>query len=82
MPDKSEEITFTIENKRMHQRCGTPTFAPASTHGTFREDDRSEKTIKFPGKSSEGGGTRTHDQLIKSQLLYRLSYALIPTKSG
>jgi hypothetical protein len=31
---------------------------------------------------NEGGGTRTHDQLIKSQLLYRLSYALVPTKSG
>ena len=27
-------------------------------------------------EESEGGGTRTHDQRIKSPLLYRLSYAL------
>ena len=33
--------------------------------------------LSFPSKNmSEGGGTRTHDQRIKSPLLYRLSYAL------
>jgi hypothetical protein len=32
----------------------------------------------YPGsrrKSNEGGGIRTHDQRIKSPLLYQLSYA-------
>ncbi len=30
----------------------------------------------FAAFIGERGGTRTHDLLIKSQLLYRLSYAL------
>jgi hypothetical protein len=38
---------------------------------------KSLESLDFPGKRlSEGGGTRTHDQRIKSPLLYRLSYAL------
>ena len=32
--------------------------------------------ISEGGWDGERGGTRTHDLLIKSQLLYRLSYAL------
>ncbi len=37
----------------------------------------------FPRKNtSEGGGTRTHDQRIKSPLLYRLSYALAAVIAG
>ncbi len=30
----------------------------------------------------ERGGARTHDPLIKSQVLYRLSYALAPQAAG
>ena len=51
---------------------------------------RAVRTVKAYWESplcerSEGGGTRTHDQRIKSPLLYRLSYALgaaITAKKG
>ncbi len=33
------------------------------------------------GASGERGGTRTHDHMIKSHVLYQLSYALEPTWS-
>jgi hypothetical protein len=35
------------------------------------------KTPVFAGVFGERAGTRTRDLLIKSQLLYRLSYALV-----
>ena len=33
-------------------------------------------SLILQGYDGERGGTRTHDPLIKSQMLYRLSYAL------
>ena len=30
------------------------------------------------GADSDPGGTRTHDSLIKSQVLYQLSYEVLP----
>src|SRR5262249_17003317 len=35
-----------------------------------------QQVIAISGLSGERGGTRTHDPLIKSQVLYHLSYAL------
>ena len=46
-----------------------PTIAVAAFH-----DHAHNESLGF--FSSEGGGTRTHGQRIKSPLLYRLSYAL------
>ena len=43
---------------------------PKETAPTF-----ASKSLRLFG---ERGGTRTHDPLIKSQMLYRLSYALLP----
>jgi hypothetical protein len=38
--------------------------------------------VQARGVINEGGGTRTHDQRIKSPLLYRLSYAFVPSREG
>jgi hypothetical protein len=35
-----------------------------------------EETVVTKGFIGERGGTRTHDPMIKSHVLYRLSYAL------
>ena len=39
-----------------------------------------EKTTVVQGFLGERAGTRTRDLLIKSQLLYRLSYALVTVR--
>ena len=58
--------------------CGTLTLPNCFRSSIFRKHAASEtapKSLIFPG---ERAGTRTQDILIKSQALYRLSYALPP----
>src|SRR5260221_9224585 len=46
------------------------------THLLFRSRQRVASPFPFSATGrNEGGGTRTHDQRIKSPLLYQLSYA-------
>jgi hypothetical protein len=47
-----------------------PTQCP---HGGFIKPSEIQVVLDFIG---ERGGTRTHDPMIKSHVLYRLSYAL------
>jgi hypothetical protein len=42
-------------------------------HAVFRESEETQVMLDFIG---ERGGTRTLDPMIKSHVLYRLSYAL------
>ena len=54
-----------------------------------RLDDRDLKLLSPCGKctrrmlhlNGEPGGDRTHDHLIKSQMLYQLSYRLVATET-
>jgi hypothetical protein len=48
---------------------------PAASHQTI-------KLNKVIGLVGERGGNRTHDPLIKSQMLYLLSYALASRPEG
>ena len=50
-----------------------------STPGAAATKSTAPQPIDFHG---EPGGTRTHDHLIKSQMLYRLSYGLAPGNGG
>jgi hypothetical protein len=57
-----------------------PPLAPKCLPSAYRERSAFLNSIRICSNSlfflGERGGTRTHDPLIKSQMLYRLSYAL------
>ena len=54
-------------------RCRVIRNLPGATFGTTRQGERGG-VCKNPNKNGAPGETRTLDQLIKSQLLYQLSY--------
>ena len=52
-------------------------FAQVFARGVLRIGTTSKNSLETPDFVGERAGTRTRDLLIKSQLLYRLSYALV-----
>ena len=79
---------FRWRSRRHSQSAGGRRLLSLATTIAFRwagkpeafesqiEIAQGNKRMAIDNKNGERGGTRTHDHLIKSQVLYHLSYAL------